>query len=236
MNQNNNQNHQNVNEPAKGQRVFNLILVDESGSMGSIYHQAFNGINTTIKAIQTDAKNRPALNQVIDLITFDSEHYKIHMRNQPALKARTLTPDEYRPYAATPLLDAIGKSVTDLQGRVTDDDAVLVTIITDGLENASVEYTGASIKRLIDMLTEKGWVFTFIGANQDAIHEASQLGIKHALNFEATPDGTQEMWEREHVARHKFNERMERVANFSLIDKRRYLQDEANSEENFFDK
>ena len=82
----------------------------------------------------------------------------------------------------------------------------LVTVITDGYENSSREYDAEKIRALVKRLDEKDWVFTYIGANQDAILEARKIGINNAMNYDADEDGTREMWEKEKVYRSRFME------------------------------
>lgn len=190
------------------QRIINLIIVDESGSMSAIYHEALSGMNETIQSIQAKAEAIKGVEQYINLITFDTEHYKQHLRHCPAKKAHTLSTADYRPGGGTPLYDAIGRAVTTLERHITDNDAVVVTIITDGMENASREFSANEIRRLIERLSENGWLFTFIGANQDVMLEADRIGIHHAMAFEATRDGTNKMWKKEKMARENFFERM----------------------------
>ena len=93
---------------------------------------------------------------------------------------------DYQPCCCTPLYDAMGFTLTKMQKYVQDvkDALVVVTIITDGLENASKEYTGAAVKSLVEQLKEKGWSFTYMGANQDAVEVAFTLSIRNARNFD----------------------------------------------------
>lgn len=79
--------------------------------------------------------------------------------------------------------------------KVSDDDQVLVTIITDGMENSSREYTGASVCKIVKRLRAKGWTFVYIGANQDAVEVAKRMSIDNAMNFQATHEDTRRMWD-----------------------------------------
>lgn len=126
------------NKTAK--RVYNLVIIDESGSMDIIRRQALAGINETITTCQKMQKAHTDLEQRITLITFDSDHFKLHYDNINAAEARPLTMMDYKPCAATPLYDAIGKGVAKINAQTEADDNVLVTIITDGEENCSEEY------------------------------------------------------------------------------------------------
>ena len=110
----------------------------------------------------------------------------------------------YAPNGCTPLFDAMGIALTELEKKVTDDDIALVTVITDGYENASRMYSQKAIQDLVSRLDERGWVFTYIGANQDAMYESSKVGIKNSLNFCADEEGMKKMWEKERRSRDMF--------------------------------
>ena len=98
----------------------------------------------------------------------------------------------------------MGLAISHLDSSIDEGDAVLVTIITDGMENASQEYSGKAVKELVSRQREKGWTFAYIGANQDAVEVARDLNISNALNFDASPEGTVMMSVRYERARKKF--------------------------------
>ena len=66
---------------SKAKRVFNLIIVDESGSMSVIRKQAFAGMNETLQTVREMQKKYPDTNQYVTLVTFDSDHTKWHYDN-----------------------------------------------------------------------------------------------------------------------------------------------------------
>ena len=140
-----------TNETAQ-KRVFNLVIVDESGSMSIIHREALAGINETITTCQQMMKAHPNMEQRLTLITFDSDHFKVHYDNVNANKAKQLTKRDYQPGGATPLYDAIGKGIAKMNAQTTEADNVLVTIITDGEENCSSEYNLQMVKYLIEKL------------------------------------------------------------------------------------
>lgn len=223
-----------INHNNGSKRIINLIIVDESGSMTSIYRQALDGMNETIKSIREKAAEKDAVPQFINLFTFDSRGLRQHLRHCPANEARLLTSKDYQPCGSTPLYDAIGTTVTALERHITKNDAVLVTIITDGYENSSREYTGNDIKQLIQRLSAKGWLFTYIGANQDVMFEAEKMGINHAMAFSADIDGTNAMWAKERAARAKFASRVSACSpSMSMCD---FMKRENDDDVNFFDK
>ena len=88
----------------------------------------------------------------------------------------------------------MGLSFTALQKLIQEGDHVLVTVVTDGFENASHIYSASMIKELVEGLTAKGWVFTYIGANQDSEQTAGRLGISCTMYFEANINGSTIMW------------------------------------------
>ncbi len=108
----------------------------------------------------------------------------------PSAEVRELTAETYRPDCCTALYDAMGMSLNALRSKVADVDRVLVTIVTDGYENASREYSGGAIKALVDELKGKGWVFAYIGANHDVEQVAATISITNTMRFQSTPLGT----------------------------------------------
>lgn len=102
------------------------------------------------------------------------------------------------------MYDAMGRGLTDLRSKVEQGDVVLVTVITDGYENASREYNGKAIKALVEFLKGQGWVFTYIGANQDVEAVAASMSIDNHLAFDADDDSTGEMFAKECRSRKTF--------------------------------
>lgn len=191
-------------DTAGAKRVHNLIIVDESGSMSSIYQPALTGLNETLQTIHEAQKEHENQEHIVWLITFDTGHFKQIYANTPAEEAEDITPEQYRPCGGTPLYDAMGKSINQLRQMATADDVVLVTVITDGYENASREYNGKAIKALVEEMKGKGWVFTYIGANQDVEAVATSMSIDNHLAFEEDEEGTKAMFARECRSRKKF--------------------------------
>ena len=190
-------------------RVFNLIILDESGSMQGLEKVSVVGVNETIQAIQESYESFHEQEQLLTFITFSStgdSYYRKQFDLVPISMVNDIDVSDYIPRGETPLYNTMGKALTELEGYVTDSDIVLVTIITDGQENSSREYDQEMIKALIKRLDEKDWIFTYIGANQDAILEADKMGIRNARNYRSDVAGTREMWESEKKAREQFME------------------------------
>lgn len=194
---------------AIAERVLNLIILDESGSMYGLEGVCVEGVNHTIRTIRESSKKLPEQKQLLTFLTFSStgkSDFRTRLNLADISSVQDYQINDYNPLGGTPLYDAMGAALTELEGVATEKDIVLVTIITDGYENASRKYDVEKIRNLVKKLDEKDWVFTYIGANQDAIFEAERLGIRNAMNYDANLEGTREMWEKERSSRNRFLE------------------------------
>lgn len=106
-------------------------------------------------------------------------------RDVPKLSRAT-----FEPRGSTPLLDAVGATLTSIKAKKKQ--LVVVVILTDGMENASTEYTREAVQKLTKEREEWGWQFVYLGANQDAFAEAQGLGIMQGTvtQYAATDAGT----------------------------------------------
>ena len=184
------------NNDIKKITVHNLMILDESGSMQAIYNAALTGANETIQTIRSAEREHPDQEHRFTFVTFNGINPggKTVFNDVLIGEVRDLTTEDYRPNACTPLYDAMGNAITTLEKKVKEGESVLVTVITDGYENASREYSGAAVKAMVDRLRENGWTFAYIGANQTSVEVAKGLGIKNSLDFSADELGTFEMW------------------------------------------
>lgn len=176
-------------------RIFNLIIIDESGSMCSIKNDAINNVNETIQTIRSAQKKNEDQEHFVTLVTFNNDVKTIY-ECVPVAEVKELDEETYRPNCCTALYDAMGFSINALRKNVAENDRVLVTVVTDGYENASREYSGKAIKSLVDELKSKNWVFAYIGANQDVENVAATISITNVMKFEASSEGTRLMTNR----------------------------------------
>ena len=192
--------------------VYNLIIVDASGSMESIYNQALAGINQTLDTIRQARQGNPGVQQNVTLLSFadSADALQYVYRNEPVESTGRVNPDQYKLRGCTALYDAIGDAATALRRQVDADSKALVTIITDGYENDSRRWNGVQVSQLVSELRASGWAFTYIGANQDVEAEAMKMGVQNSFRFESTDEGTREMFERENACRLRWNERVSR--------------------------
>jgi uncharacterized protein YegL len=173
-----------------------IFLLDRSGSMSGLESDTIGGFNAFIER-QCKLEGDTLLTTVL----FDDQ-YEVLWNGKDATEV-ILTSKEYYVRGTTALLDAVGKTILDVGHRLSTTDEkqrpgqVIFVITTDGIENASSEFTYKKIKELIKHQQEKySWEFIFMGANIDAGEEAESLGIskENAFDFEASEVGVEKMY------------------------------------------
>jgi len=174
-----------------------LLILDESGSMGNVRESTFNGLNEQIQTIKNLSSQYPDQKYYINIVKF-SDNVSPLIENIEASQAKEFKVSDYSPNGMTALHDAIGVSVNNLNSRIqsrinSGEASAFVVILTDGDENVSREYNAAKIKTLITDLEKGGmWTFSFIGANQDSVLTAKNLGVNvsNTINYTASSAGT----------------------------------------------
>ena len=199
-------------------KVYNVIIMDRSGSMWDIQKPAIMGFNEVLGGVKA-AKKRFAdtQEQYVSLVIFDSSSIDELYWNADPDGAAILTDETYVPCAATPLYDAMGRTLTRLEKELRGDTnhAVVVTIITDGYENDSREYSLASVQALVRHLKKEGWSFAYMGTDHDVESVTLSLSITNVVKFEKTEEGTMQSFKKERRARERY---MERVEEFNLAE------------------
>ncbi len=193
-------------------QIHNLIILDESGSMNSIKSQIISGFNETVQSIIGSQKKFPEQEHFISLVSFNSLANKLLHFIDPAEKLNEINSELYQPDAMTPLFDAIGFAVNKLHSVIKNQENcnVLVTIMTDGEENASKEYAGKQIKALIEKLKEEKWTFTYIGTDHDVDKIAFNLSITNTLVFEKDEAGIKKMFDKQRSSRDVYYSKVQR--------------------------
>lgn len=179
--------------------VFNLIILDESGSMSPLRASTVSGCNEVLNVTRNAQKEAgDKRTDLVSIFCFQSDGNapsRYLAKNEPALLIEDLTLDDYQPYGCTPLLDAVGSTLTDLKAAADkcEDATGIVTIITDGYENSSTRYSLQKVVKMISCLKELGWTFNFIGSNIDVDKVSQSLNIDNAMAFQATSVGMGDM-------------------------------------------
>ena len=133
------------------QKVFNLIILDESGSMSSIKEATIRGFNEVVQTVKGLESQFPDQEHFISLVTFNGLGIKTLLFNEPVRLLEEIDGNKYQPNSLTPLYDAMGFSITKLHKELetVNDPKVLITVLTDGEENDSKEYNGEAIASLV---------------------------------------------------------------------------------------
>lgn len=209
-------------------RVHNLIILDESGSMSGLEKVSIGGVNETIRTIKEAYIANFDQEQLLTMVTFSKQNdvrVVHHYNSHNIIDVEEMPLNKFNPNGMTPLWDVMGNMCTRIEKEIDAETLVLVTIITDGMENASTEYNHESIKALVDRLDQAGWVFTYIGANQDAIYVANSMGIRNALQYDSDEEGTKAMWDEERNSRKAFYSRTQTIKSRNQL-KRGYFEDD----------
>lgn len=174
-----------------------VLILDMSGSMSPLTSDTIGGYNTLIN----QQKNEPG-DAKVTTVLFDNRYIMLHdhvdIKDVPEM-----TTKEYMPCGMTAMLDAIGLTINSVGQRLANTpeeerpEKVIFTIITDGYENASREFTYPKIKEMIEHQRNKySWIFTFIGANIDTAEVGGNLGIDAKLSktYTASKEGTESVF------------------------------------------
>ena len=172
----------------KPERIELVLVLDKSGSMQGLESDTIGGFNSMIK--KQKALDVPV--HVTAVLFNDKTDVLYESRSIHSVHA--LTEKEYEVGGTTALLDAVGSTIlnVDQKGNVKKGTKVIFVIITDGMENASREFTKTKVKQMISDKQEKyGWDFIYLGANIDAAEEAGAIGVKkaNAVTYRNTESG-----------------------------------------------
>ena len=170
-----------------------VFILDRSGSMEGLESDTIGGYNAMLAKQQKEPGEA-----VVTTVLFDDQYELLHDRINLRGVAQ-ITDKEYYVRGTTALLDAVGKTINKIGNaqKHTDEaeraERVVVVITTDGMENASREFSEDKVRRMIEHQKRKyGWEFIFLGANIDAIGTAARFGIaeNRAVNYNADSEGT----------------------------------------------
>ena len=175
-----------------------VFILDRSGSMSGLERDTIGGFNGMI------GKQRKQEGVCyVTTFLFDDRTEFLHDRLR-LNDVTEMTEDQYYVRGCTALIDAIGIALTHIESihryvRPEDVPAHTVFIITtDGMENASREYSSDKVRKMVSKKTEKnGWEFLYLAANIDAVETGAAIGIKkgRSANYKADGAGTGLLYE-----------------------------------------
>ncbi|HAU84194.1 MAG TPA: hypothetical protein DCW90_01380 [Lachnospiraceae bacterium] len=174
-----------------------VFVLDMSGSMSSLREDTIGGYNSMI----ADQK-KEAGDAIVTTVLFDHRYIMLH-DGVNIQDIKEMTEKEYSPRGTTAMLDAVGRTINHVGQKLAElseeerPEKVVFTIVTDGAENSSIEFTWKAIKDMIKHQREKyNWVFTFLGANIDTMEVSDNLGINRMMSktYTASKVGTQKVF------------------------------------------
>ena len=166
-----------------------VFILDMSGSMTRLADDTIGGYNTLLK----EQRNQDGKANITTVL-FNHNYIMLHT-GVDIKYVEDMTATEYRPLGMTAMLDAVGTTISIIDQRIANmpEDKrpgnVVVTIITDGYENASREYDWSTVQSMIEkQRTHHDWIFNFIGANIDTKKVGNKMGIDERFARDYTPD------------------------------------------------
>ena len=188
------ENNNKISIPKEEKSMELVFILDRSGSMGGLESDTIGGYNSMLEK----QKNGKTGKVNVTTVLFDDKYELLHDRI-PIKEIKPITDKEYFVRGNTALLDAIGKTVSHIKSeqnkleKEKKSEKVMFIIITDGMENASKEYTVKAVKEIVETQKNKEkWEFLFLGANIDAIGTAESYGIEssRAVQYKSDSRGT----------------------------------------------
>lgn len=168
-------------------KVTNVIVVDASSSMSSKAEEVRDGLKSLLKDIRKDMKKNKGEAKIRTIVTqfAGAGTFKVLLDTSKRKKVTYDSAENYKPSGMTALFDAIGQSFA-MVGKKQD--GVFVSILTDGDENDSKEFTREDIQKLFKKVDKKNWGLTFMGTTQGAVEAAVSLGIKRSNTLQYSND------------------------------------------------
>lgn len=176
-------------------RIHVVLILDGSGSMNTCRTQVIHGFNKTVGSVSRALlAEKAGTHAFLTLVTFNDEICFTRFA-EPLDRLKGISEKDYEPSYSTAMLDAVGSTLSRLEREVEDslDTAYLVTIWTDGEENASREYSYTHIAKMLQERTDAGrWTFSYVGANHDLSSIAARLGVPkgNLVQYNSDPEGT----------------------------------------------
>ena len=171
-----------------------VFILDRSGSMAGLEKDTIGGYNSMLKKQKKEEGDA-----IISTILFDDKAEILHNRKD-LYDVRSITDKDYYVGGCTALLDAVGSAIQRI-GNIQKNtpaaerpEKTLFIITTDGMENASMEYSYSKVKKMVEEKKKKyHWEFIFLGANIDAVEVAGRFGVakNRAVRYECDSAGTQ---------------------------------------------
>jgi len=198
------------------------VILDRSGSMEVIRDDTIGGFNNFLE----EQKKLPD-KATLTLVQFDSQDpHEVVCHFKALAEVRALTAATFVPRAATPLLDALGRGINDLESSIAKlpekkrPGKVMMVVITDGQENSSREFSKKQVEKMIKDRSEKDdWQFVFLSSDMSAVSDAHGLGFAAGSTrmFAKNVAGVKDAWSSLAIASSRYRSGASKKADFSDI-------------------
>lgn len=162
--------------------IHYALILDQSGSMHHLKQEVITSFNEQVEMIFKLQKNEPEVEIIITLCIFNDEiNFKYIAQNCDQIQK--LTPNDYQPDSFTALYDAIGITMLKINKIKQPNDLVFLAIFTDGLENASKEYTSSDVRHKLKKVEKDGWEVKFFCRYEDSVRYKQDLDLSDNMQY-----------------------------------------------------
>ncbi len=207
------------------------VILDRSGSMSSIRDDIIGGFNHFV-----DSQKAGSGTATLTLVQFDTQDpYEVIHWFKPMTEVPPLTAKTFVPRASTPLWDAVGRGIEDLERNLSllapeaQPEKVVMVVITDGMENSSRQFRRSQIQKMITEKTEKNqWQFVYLSSDLNAVDEAEKSGFyrRSSMSYDPNTAGVKNMWRSLDMDISKYRSGNEEMVRFSKEDRDRQASEQ----------
>jgi len=188
------------------------FILDRSGSMQSMAEEAIGGFNAFLKEQQKEEGEAR-----LSLVLFDHEYTPV-VENKPIKEVKPLNANSYEPRGMTALLDAMGRTIDDLGKQLAAmpekerPGTVIVVTLTDGMENASEDYSYERLGQMIEHQKDAyNWEFLFLGSNIENTQQSAQFNMKQSEMHACASVSENMSYSSQHIAKRRREERKKKI-------------------------
>jgi len=212
------------------------VILDRSGSMQRIADDIIGGFNDFVHQ-QKEGTGTATLT----LVQFDTQDpYEVIHWFKPIGEIPPLTNETFIPRASTPLWDAVGRGIADLERSLSllppeaQPEQVVMVVVTDGMENSSHQFRGSQIRKMITEKSEKHqWQFVYLSADLNAVNEAEKTGFSKtsSMSYDPSAAGVKDAWYSTADTIRKYRNKSQASVHFSEEDRKRQQSEQKRQQQ-----
>jgi hypothetical protein len=166
--------------------IHHLFLIDESGSMQRLSEAIISNVHEMLDAVRALAQKSTEINHVVTLLTFNGIRIKTHLRGIPSFQLPEFDEIDYHPQGASTIYDCLGLGIALVRSNVRSNRSktrVSVTLVSDGFDTGSQKYCSATLRNMISALKRQGWLFNYVGIEDERQVICHRLGITNSFTY-----------------------------------------------------